>query len=81
MLLASVLAVVGIMATMLLPVPYVVVSPGPVFNTLGESDGQKIVQISGTTTYPTDGELNLTTVSERGGPYGPLTTVEAVFAL
>lgn len=81
MVVASVIAVIGIVASMTLPVPYVIVSPGPVFDTLGEFRGEQIVQISGTTTYPTDGELNMTTVSERGGPYGPLTVGEAVVAV
>jgi Lon-like protease len=81
MVLAGILSVVGIMMSMTLPVPYVIVSPGPVFNTLGEYRGEQIVQISGTQTYPTDGEINMTTVSERGGPYGPLTVGEAVVAV
>ena len=81
MVLASVMAVIGIVLSMSLPVPYVIVSPGPVFDTLGEYRGEQIVQISGTTTYPTDGQINMTTVSERGGPYGPLTVGEAVYAV
>lgn len=78
---ASVLAVVGLVSSMALPVPYVIVSPGPVFNTLGEYRGSEIVQISGTETYPTDGELFMTTVSERGGPYGPVPVGEAAVAV
>ncbi len=81
MVVASFLAVLGIIASMALPVPYVIVSPGPLFNTLGDFQGEKVVQILDTTTYPTDGELNMTTVSERGGPYGPLTVGEATVAL
>lgn len=80
MMLASALAVAGIIGSMVLPVPYVVVSPGPLFNTLGEYSGTRVVSISGTQTYPTDGALDMTTVSERGGPYGPLTLAEAVVA-
>lgn len=80
MVLASVLAVLGIIASMVLPVPYVVISPGPLFNTLGEYSGTRVVSITGTQTYPTDGQLDMTTVSERGGPYGPLTLGEAVVA-
>lgn len=81
MVLASFLAVVGIIASMALPVPYVIISPGPLFNTLGDFRGEKIVQISDTETFPTDGAINMTTVSERGGPYGPLTIGEATVAL
>ena len=74
------LALVLLIAAAVLPVPYVIVSPGPVFNTIGEYDGKPVIKITGTTTYPTTGELNMTTVRERGGPYGPLTAIEAVVA-
>ncbi|MFA7266452.1 MAG: PDZ domain-containing protein, partial [Candidatus Nanopelagicales bacterium] len=51
--------------------------PGPMFNTIGEVDGVDLIRITGTQVYPTTGELNLTTVTERGGPYGELTLPEA----
>lgn len=73
-------AALAVVASLTLPVPYVIVSPGPTFNTLGEYAGEPIVEITGATTYPTDGALDITTVRERGGPYGPLTVVEAVVA-
>lgn len=56
----------------LVPVPYVVLSPGPTFNTIGEVDGVPLIAITGHTTYPTSGHLQMTTVSERGGPFGAL---------
>lgn len=46
----------------LLPVPYVVYSPGPLEDTLGEWDGEPVIQVDGAETYPTDGVLELTTV-------------------
>ena len=58
-LLALALGVLG--AT--LPVPLVALGPGPTFNTLGEVDGTMVVAVSGLTTYPTSGNLNMTTVS------------------
>lgn len=64
----------------LLPVPFVRLSPGPLFNTIGEAKGKELIKISGTTTYPTSGELNMTTVSETGGPYGQLILFDAVVA-
>lgn len=79
-LLLVVAAVVAVFGAMLIPVPYVILSPGPVFNTLGDFAGEEIVQISGTTTYPVSGTLDMTTVRERGGPYGPLPIIEAIFA-
>ncbi|TNC21454.1 PDZ domain-containing protein [Amycolatopsis alkalitolerans] len=44
-------------------VPYVAIGPGPTFDTLGQSGGTTVVQISGHQTYPTSGELRMTTVS------------------
>lgn len=46
-------------------VPYVSLGPGPTFNTLGEVDGKQVVDIEGTDVYPTSGQLNMTTVSQR----------------
>lgn len=46
----------------LLPVPYVVYSPGPVEDTLGEWEGEPVIEIDGAETYPTEGILDLTTV-------------------
>lgn len=51
-----------------LPVPFVELAPGPTYNTLGEADGKPIIAIEDQTTYPTSGNLDLTTVNERGGP-------------
>ncbi|MFI7063293.1 PDZ domain-containing protein [Kribbella sp. NPDC050124] len=45
------------------PVPFVSFSPGPVKNTLGESKGKPVIEISGHETFPTTGQLDLTTVS------------------
>lgn len=47
-----------------LPVPYVTMKPGPVFNTLGDVDGTPMITYGeGVRTYPTDGRLDFTTVS------------------
>ncbi|MEU4394626.1 PDZ domain-containing protein [Kribbella sp. NPDC023855] len=45
------------------PVPFVSFSPGPVKNTLGQSKGKPVIEITGHQTFPTTGELDLTTVS------------------
>lgn len=58
-------------------VPYVRLAPGPVFDVLGDADGQAVISVEGAATYPTTGQLDMTTVNERGGPYGGLTLVEA----
>jgi Lon-like protease len=52
----------------LLPVPYVILSPGPTLDTLGRSSSGSLIQISGHPTYRTSGHLNLVTVSFLGGP-------------
>lgn len=53
----------------LAPMPYVVMSPGVTENTLGEIKGQPVVSISGHKTFPTSGNLNLTTVSVTSADY------------
>jgi PDZ domain-containing protein len=62
----------------LLPVPFVKLSPGPTFNVIGEQDGKPVIAISGTQTYPTSGDLDMTTVYESGGPRGGLTFIDAI---
>jgi PDZ domain-containing protein len=56
----------------LLPSPYVIQAPGPVFDTLGtaEHDGEEIplIEIPDEETFPTDGSLDLLTVSVIGRP-------------
>jgi Lon-like protease len=44
-------------------VPYVSLGPGPTYNTLGSVGGQVVVEVNGTQTYPTSGQLRMTTVS------------------
>ena len=58
--------------------PYVALLPGPVYDTLGEVDGQPLIVITGGQTYPTEGQLDLTTVSENGGPGRPISLVETM---
>ena len=65
-LLAGGLALAGL----LLPAPYVVESPGPTFNTIGEVDGQSLISIEGERTFPVSGQLDLTTVYVTGAPNG-----------
>lgn len=64
---AGVLAAIAVAA--LVPVPYVILSPGPTLNTLGTLGKSKpLIQISGHKTYQPSGHLNLVTVSFQGGP-------------
>ncbi|PZG10756.1 YlbL family protein [Nonomuraea aridisoli] len=50
------------------PVPYVVLSPGPTENTIGEVDKKPVISIKDRQTYPTSGALSLVTVAYQGGP-------------
>lgn len=61
----------------LMPVPYVRIRPGPVFNALGEVGGKPVVSIEGAETFDTDGSLDVTTVYEDGGPGSSLTLLQA----
>lgn len=64
----------------LLPVPFIVLSPGPTFNTIGDVDGVALVEITDTTTYPVTGALDMTTIREEGEPRSPLTVFGALAA-
>lgn len=52
----------------LVRVPYAIEYPGRMTDTLGQVGDERIVQVDGATTYPTDGSLYFTTVSVLGGP-------------
>jgi PDZ domain-containing protein len=62
-ILVACLLVVLCSAAAVLPVPYVTMSPGPTVNVLGKTKGRPIIAVSGHRTYPTKGDLRLTTVS------------------
>jgi PDZ domain-containing protein len=61
------IAMVIIAAATLLPTHFVVESAGPALNTIGSAEGTKLLEISGAKTYPTSGELDMTTVYVQGG--------------
>ncbi|GMA29812.1 hypothetical protein [Arenivirga flava] len=64
------LALVGIVLLGALPAPYAIDGPGPVTDTLGsiEVDGEEVplITIEGAETYPTEGRLDLLTVTRAG---------------
>jgi len=68
MLVAGIGAALLALTGALLPVPYVVLSPGPTFNTLGAVNGKPLITVAGHPVYPAVGHLNLVTVSYQGGP-------------
>ena len=67
LLIAAIGTAVAIAVSVLIPVPYVILGPGPTLNTLGkDSSGQQLITISGHPSYPTSGHLNMVTVSYQG---------------
>lgn len=78
--LAGLVLVALVALAALLPVPFIILSPGPTFNTIGDVDGIPLVQISDTTTYPVTGSLDMTTIREEGEPRSPLTVFGAMAA-
>jgi PDZ domain-containing protein len=63
--LASTLALGLALAASVAQVPYVAYYPGPTFNTTGEVGGEPLITIAGRESFPTDGQLDLTTVDVR----------------
>jgi Lon-like protease len=51
------------------PIPYVVLGPGPTVNTLGREDGKDIIEVTGTSTSTSSGQLRLTTVGVQNKVY------------
>ncbi|MFG2717568.1 PDZ domain-containing protein [Streptomyces sp. NPDC048416] len=78
-MLASTLVLIALLcAGVLIKVPYAEMSPGPTVNTLGDSGGEPVLQITGRKTYQTTGHLNMTTVRVTGADYR-MNLVEAVY--
>ncbi len=71
-------ATVLIVGASFVRLPLLVLSPGPTYNTIGEVDGTPMIVITDTTTYPTEGNLDMLTVSERGGSSGGVPIGEAL---
>ncbi|WP_235866156.1 hypothetical protein [Serinibacter arcticus] len=72
LVLGLVLALLLLICVMV-PAPYAVRMPGPTVDTLGESDGTPLIVVDDDTeTFPSDGQLRLTTVSVAGGPGYPV---------
>jgi PDZ domain-containing protein len=69
LIVAAVLFLILFVLALTLPVPYVILSPGPTYNTLGtDSFGNVIIKIDGKTPNKTSGHLNMTTVSVTSQP-------------
>ncbi len=77
-------AVLGTALVGISPAPYVAERPGPVYDTLGDTqvDGETVpvIEIDGATSYATDGRLDLLTVYLDGSRENPLDWFEVVGA-
>lgn len=60
---SAILFVVSAAVIAMVPVSYVVWAPGATQDLLGSSSGRPLISVSGVTTYPTTGQLLLTTVA------------------
>ena len=69
--LITTLLAIGVMAV---PMPYVVLKPGPTVNTLGSDNGKEVIQVTRAKTSTSTGQLRLTTV-------GVQNDVELVWAI
>jgi PDZ domain-containing protein len=76
MMVSGGLAVVLGAAAVLLPSPYVLETPGPTFNTIGEVNGQPLIHVEGRESFQPSGQLDLTTVFVNGGPNGPVNILD-----
>src|ERR1700761_8333997 len=66
---SAIAVVLAVLVAERLPVPYVILGPGPTLNTLGKDQtGKPLITISGRTTYPTSGHLNMVSITYSGGP-------------
>jgi PDZ domain-containing protein len=52
------------LAGVLVPIPYVAVSPGPTFDVLGTANGQPVIHVTGKKAHQTSGQLRMVTISE-----------------
>ncbi|MFI5085620.1 MAG: PDZ domain-containing protein [Actinomycetales bacterium] len=77
MIVSGALALALVLVALILPVPYVIESPGPTFNTLGKSQGKPVIQVSGHETYAASGNLDLVTVYVKGGPQSSVNIFDA----
>ena len=72
------LCVVLCAVVLVLPAPYVVESPGPTRDVLGQSDGSPVISLTGASTYKDSGHLLMVTVNASGVPGYSMTTAEAM---
>lgn len=81
LLIAAMAGVVAAIVLAQVTVPYAIMTPGPIMNTLGEArEDTPLIVVDGAPTFPADGELNFTTVRIGGGPGNETTIFDYVSA-
>lgn len=66
--LLTVALITGVYLLAFAQTPYVIESPGKVFDVLGSNNSVQVIQIDKAKTYPTTGRLDLLTVMQLGNP-------------
>jgi PDZ domain-containing protein len=79
-LVTVVVLIAGVALLNLVDVAKVIYRPGPVHDTLGESNGRPVVGVEGVETFPTTGRLDFTTVTLDGGPRFPVSAWDWLLA-
>lgn len=64
----ALIPVLGLLWALFIPLPYVIVEPGPTFNVLGKIDGKEVIERSDGVSEESVGVLDMTTVSAYGSP-------------
>lgn len=81
MLVATLLLSVLVLAGQQFPVPYLIASPGISMDTLGEQDGESIIQVDGRENFEHDeADLSMVTVQYSGGPGQQVSLLAAIGA-
>lgn len=79
---AGTLALLLVGLILFLPTNFVVRTPGPVLNTLGEYEGKELITIDGAKSFQSDSILDMTTIYVQGGGQNRVSTpviLEALF--
>jgi Lon-like protease len=80
MAVAAAVAVVTGAVGLALPAGYVIETPGPAINTIGEVSGKPLIEVPDRQTYKTSGALDLTTVYVEGGPNSHVNMLQVLAA-
>ena len=80
MAVAAAVAVVTGAVGLALPAGYVIETPGPAINTIGEVSGKPLIEVPDHQTYKTSGALDLTTVYVEGGPNSHVNMLQVLAA-